>query len=219
MKAKMKALIVVLCVVSVVAISVLGTLAYLTSRDEVINTFTIGDVSINLDEAAVDTDGNPIDGADRVKQNEYHLLPGKTYVKDPTVTVAKESDEAYIRMMVTVNYITELKAIFGDDFRPENYVSGWDSAKWPCVAAVDNGDNTATYEFRYYKTVSTMGADADLTLEPLFTSLNVPGTITSAQLKTIADLQITVEGHAIQRVGLDTADAAWAAFDAQMGNA
>jgi len=62
--------------------SVFGTLAYLTATDTVTNTFTVGKVQITLDEAPVDANGETTDG-DRVKKNNYHLLPGHEYDKDP----------------------------------------------------------------------------------------------------------------------------------------
>ena len=57
MKTKSKALLMTLCAVLLVAASVLGTMAYLTSTDEVENTFTVGNVKIALDEAKVNADG------------------------------------------------------------------------------------------------------------------------------------------------------------------
>lgn len=216
MKKATKALLIVLCAVLLVAGSVLGTLAYLTSRDTVTNTFTVGDVEIKVDEENVTEDGKPTpEDDDRVEENEYHLIPGQTYVKDPTMTVIKGSEESYVRMLVTITHIDELKAIFGDDFLPENYVEGWDKATWIPVAIVDNGDNTVTYEFRYKETVDAYESDEDIVLEPLFTAFTLPGEITGEQLETIQGLVISVEGHAIQTASFDDADAAWAAFDAQ----
>lgn len=219
MKKMYKKLLCALCVIALVAVSVMGTLAYLVDEEEVVNTFTVGDVDITLDEAEVDENGVPVQGADRVTGNEYHLIPGQTYVKDPTVTVAAGSEEAYVRMLVTITKFSELKAIFGDDFLPENYVTGWDAAKWPCVGITDNGDNTVTYEFRYHTTVGNRESTDDLVLEPLFTAFTLPGTVDGEQLKTLSEgegLKITVEGHAIQASMLADADAAWAAFDAQL---
>lgn len=216
MKKATKALLIVLCAVLLVAGSVLGTLAYLTSRDTVTNTFTVGDVEIKVDEENVTEDGKPTpEDDDRVEENEYHLIPGQTYVKDPTMTVVKGSEESYVRMLVTITHIDELKAIFGDDFLPENYVEGWDRETWIPVAIVDNGDNTVTYEFRYKETVDAYESDEDIVLEPLFTAFTLPGEITGEQLETIQGLVISVEGHAIQTASFDDADAAWAAFDAQ----
>lgn len=114
-KTKTKALLMSLCAVLLVAASVLGTMAYLTSNDKVKNTFTVGNVSIKLDEAKVTTDGKVVEGADRVKANEYKLLPGHTYTKDPTVTVLNPSVDSYVRMKVTFNNAKEIIAMCGAD--------------------------------------------------------------------------------------------------------
>lgn len=112
MKSTHKALLLTLCAALLVAASVFGTLAYLTSTDEVVNTFTVGKVELKLDEAAVKEDGTYADaekGHDaRVDGNDYHLLPGHTYIKDPTVTVIKDSEDAYVRMIVEVKNIDQL---------------------------------------------------------------------------------------------------------------
>jgi len=96
MKNAKKVLLLVLCAVLLVGASVMGTLAYLTSQDDVVNTFTVGKVEIKLDEAPVDDDGKKTEGA-RVQSNEYHLQPGLTYDKDPMVTVIKNSEDCYVR--------------------------------------------------------------------------------------------------------------------------
>ena len=56
MKSAKKAIIAALCAVMLVVGSVAGTMAYLTSTDEVVNTFTVGNVQIKLDEAKANTD-------------------------------------------------------------------------------------------------------------------------------------------------------------------
>ena len=143
------------------------------------------------------------------------------------MTVLAGSEESYVRILVTINKMSQLKAIFGNDFLPGNYVEGWDETKWPCVSIKDNGDNTATYEFRYFDTVNTVGATDDLELPALFTKFTLPGELVDGEdLKTLQPdaatndpgLQIKAVGHAIQRSQLDTADAAWAAFDKQIAN-
>lgn len=103
MKTKSKALLLTLCAVLLIAASVLGTMAYLTSTAKVENTFTIGKVEIKLDEAKVNANGIPEEGAARVTANSYKLMPGTTYTKDPTVTVLKGSEDSYVRMKVTFN--------------------------------------------------------------------------------------------------------------------
>lgn len=225
MKKTTKILIAILCAAILVTASVAGVLAYLIDKDEVVNTFTVGDVQIELDEADVNPDGTVIAGADRVKENDYHLIPGSTYVKDPTLTVKADSEESYVRLLVTISKANELKAIFGDDFLPENYVAGWDKAIWvPVGITADTTANTLTYEFRYHTTVDASESTDDIVLEPLFTEFTLPGIVTNEELKTLQGdaatgtpgLTITVEGHAIQTNALATADEAWAAFEAQL---
>ncbi len=209
---KLKPIIVLLSAVLLVAATILGTVAYLTDSSEVVNTFTVGNVKIKLDEAVVDENGNPTGGRDE-HGNEYHLVPGQSYVKDPTVTVIKGSESSYVRMTVTVNCYSELVAIFGNPFLPEQFVEGWDNTVWETTRVIDVNDaaNTATYEFRYFTTVKP-ASDADLVLPALFEKIVVPATMTGAQLASIADLEITVEAHAIQAAGFDNAADAWNAF-------
>ena len=88
-------------VVAIVVTSVLGTLAYLTSSAAVSNVFTIGNVGITMTESKVNPDGTLVDGgATKVDTNTYHLLPGKTYTKDPAITVAAGSEDSYLFVLV-----------------------------------------------------------------------------------------------------------------------
>ena len=112
MKTRSKALLLTLCAVLLVTASVLGTMAFLTSNDEVVNTFSVGSVAIKLDEAKANTDGSLVEGAARVKANSYKLLPGHTYNKDPMVTVLNGSEASYIKMTVTFSKASALDAIF-----------------------------------------------------------------------------------------------------------
>lgn len=206
-----KSIALVMMAVLLVAASVMGTLAYLTSKDSVTNTFTVGKVKITLDEAKVNEYGEADTSASRVKENTYKLMPGHTYIKDPTVTVKAGSEKSYVRLLVTINKAAELKEVFGDSFLPQNYVTGWDSTAWPCVKTTPNDDNTVTYEFRY-KDVVSAGAE-DVKLDALFDSFSVPGENMSAdKLEKLNGLKITVVAHAIQADGSDTADEAWAKF-------
>ena len=217
MKTVRKAILAILCIAALVVASVMGTLAYLTDTEEAVNTFTVGNVQIDLNETDVDNNNN-------TKANAYHLLPGQTYTKDPTVTVEANSEESYIRMIVTVSNIASLKEAFpvsptdnrytdwydaGGNFLLQKLVSGWDSSKWECVSI--NGN---VYEFRYTSTVSTKDAEAKK-LEPLFEKIVVPGTVNNTELAKLNEMEINVTAHAIQAAGFGTADAAWTAFNTQ----
>ena len=213
MKTRSKALLLTLCAVLLVAASVLGTMAYLTSTDTVTNTFTVGSVAIKLDEAQANTDGTLVPNAERVKANSYKLLPGHTYNKDPMVTVLSGSELSYVRMTVTFSKANELDAIFapgGADLT--KIFNGYDPANWTYKDnTTDAAANTRTYEFWYKEAVGA--PNGDVALDALFDSITVPGSVTKEQLATIEGMTITVNAYAIQADGFADAGAAWAAFN------
>ena len=214
MKTKSKALLLTLCAILLVTASVLGTMAFLTSNDEVVNTFSVGSVAIKLDEAKANTDGTLVAGADRVKANSYKLLPGHTYNKDPMVTVLNGSEDSYIKMTVTFSKASALDAIFAPaGAELTSIFNGYDSANW--IAKGNTKDataNTRTYEFWYKEAVGA--PTADVALDALFDSIKVPERVTGDQLAKLADFKITVVAEAIQADGFENADAAWAEFSA-----
>lgn len=244
MKTKSKALLLTLCAVLLVAASVLGTMAYLTSTAKVENTFTIGKVEIKLDEAKVTADGIPVEGAARVTENSYKLMPGNTYTKDPTVTVKAGSEESYVRMKVTFNNAKEIIALCTDPeyadevtgvenafplIRMVKFVKA-NAAKWDGIIPdnmVDTEDmlGNAKY-FAYDKTADTLtyyfyynetvGApNGDVKLPVLFNNITVPEWATGEQLAKLNNFQITVVAEAIQAGSFANAGAAWAAFAPQ----
>lgn len=226
MKKTTKVLLLLLCAVMLVAGSVMGTLAFLTSQDAVTNTFTVGNVQINLDEANVATS----DPDDRTETgNEYHLLPGQTYVKDPTVTILEGSEESYVRMLVKVTNYSNLKAAFpeakhptfydGDNFLLQNLVTGWDDTTWVSTKVIAVTDDVATYEFRYKETVAGPVENNDeivdgTKLDALFDEIVIPDSVNNTELANLKNVQIHVEAQAIQAAGFEItgADGAWAAF-------
>lgn len=212
MKTRSKALLLTLCAVLLVAATIFGTMAYLTSTDTVTNTFTVGKVNIKLDEAKANSDGTLVEGAERVKANSYKLLPGHTYNKDPMVTVLGGSESSYVKMTVTFSKADELDAIFAPDGADMLKIfNGYDAANW--IAKGNTKDataNTRTYEFWYKEAVAA--PTANVALDALFDSITVPGEITNEQLATIERMTITVNAYAIQADGFADAAAAWEAF-------
>ena len=207
-----KTISIVALVVLVAAVSVLGTLAYLTSQDQVVNTFTVGKVNITLDEMKVTDDGKPVASAERVKANDYKLLPGLTYAKDPTVTVLKGSELSYVKLVVTVSKASESDKLLKEcETTLAAVVKGYDVANWILKSNTeDKANNTRTYEFWYKEAVDASAADVKL--DALFDQIVVPGNITNVQLASIDGLEIDIVAYAIQADGFADADAAWAAF-------
>lgn len=238
-----------------VTTSILGTIAYLTSEASVVNTFTVGQVNIALDETKVNEDGIPVDkegnpvekdpttgkylNAARTEENggnAYHLIPGKNEIKDPTITIKEDSEQAYVRMVLTIQNASAVQAIVDNDVHGLNDFSdlliGWDNTKWIYQGYkqedYNSTNNTMTFEFRYHAPV--IGGDEDIALEPLFTELRVPATLNSDEIESLyiendedATFKMIIVGHAIQAVGftadeeknLTAQDVAWLAFDEQ----
>ncbi|MBQ4067245.1 MAG: hypothetical protein IJD22_06335 [Clostridia bacterium] len=222
MKKLAKIALIAMCAVALVVCSILGTLAYLQANSNVAkNTFTVGNVALSLDEAKVDLYGVKDGDIRTATGNEYKLIAGHTYVKDPTVTVAADSEASYVRMIVKISDIADLKAACGvdanADFLPQNFVQGWDDSVWTSTREIKVENNVATYEFRYYTTVSTVDSAA-LELPALFETFTMPNDATNAQIAALDDMEITVEAHAIQADGFADAAAAWAAFKAPAAN-
>lgn len=193
MKKKTKALMLVLCAVLLVTASVLGTMAYLTSTDQVVNTFTVGKVAITLDEAKVDPDGTAVTPAARVKENAYHLLPGHGYTKDPTVHVQANSEDSFIFVKVE-NGIANYEA--GTTIAAQIAANGW--------TALNGVENV------YYKTYTKSAESTDL---PVFGSFTIAdnANATDGWNNFSAETKVTVTAYAVQKSGFNTAFDAWQA--------
>lgn len=194
-----KKLMTVLALVLVIAMSVAGTYAYLTSQASVKNTFTVGKVAITLDEAKVDVDGKIIPNENRVHENSYKLMPGHEYSKDPVVHVAENSEACY----VFVKVIDDIAAIEVNDATNETpNVAAQIAAKgWIALEGVNNV---------YYKSVSAVDAKNGVDLR-VFDGFKIIDTITNTALDTYNGKTITVTAYAIQADGFETAAAAWTA--------
>ena len=191
MKKKTKALMLVLCAVLLVTASVLGTMAYLTSTDQVVNTFTVGKVAITLDEAKVKEDGTPVAGAARVTGNAYHLLPGHGYTKDPTVHVQANSEDSFIFVKVE-NGIANYEA--GTTIAAQIAENGW--------TALNGVENV------YYKTYTKSAEITDL---PVFGNFTIADHADAADSwnNFSAETKVTVTAYAVQQDGFASAAAAW----------
>lgn len=229
MKTAKKVLLLVLCAALLVGVSVAGTVAYLTSQDEVVNNFSVGQVKISLDEAPVDGDGEATTG-DRVQTNDYKLLPGHSYDKDPTVHVTKGSEDCYVRMFVTITHDTEWNTICdahqdneGNNlFGADDMFTGLDLTHWTLHEIHKNeaAANTRTYEFWYHTMVTGIPEGADKDLEPLFTGIKMPDELTNEDMARLADdpetnedegFKIYIVAQAIQEDGFADVTAAFAA--------
>lgn len=195
MKKTSKALLLSLCAVLLVTATVLGTMAYLTSTDEVVNTFTVGNVAITLDETDVD---NSTPGEnDRDQANSYKLMPGHTYTKDPIVHVDSTSEDCYLFVKVA----NEITAIEGDTtVAAQMTAKGW--------VAVDGAAGVYVYTQNSAPAVVAGGSNVTV-----FDNFTISGTVDNATLATYNNKTITVTAYAIQADGFEgkTASEIWTA--------
>lgn len=192
-----KTLTVLLALVLVIAMSVTGTMAYLTSKASVTNTFTVGKVEITLDEAKVNEYGQKLNAAGnvaqesdtlaaRVDKNTYMLIPGHEYVKDPIVHVKAESENSWVFVKVTNEISTIIDS--GKTLEAQIIANSW----------------TKLQDGIYYQEYTKGQPDKDL---EVFGSFKITG---DADVSTFNSKTIVVNAYAIQKDGFDTAAAAWA---------
>ena len=193
MKTARKVLILALCAVLLVSISVMGTMAYLTSKDSVTNTFTVGKVGIELDEALVDANGKEItdENAKRVKENKYKLLPGLDYDKDPTIRVASDSENCWLFVKVE----NGIAAIESGSIATQMAEQGW--------TLVDGTTNI------YGRAAANKAGDS----VKVFEHFTIKDDVNNTTLATYNGKTIVVTAYAIQADGFEgmTASEIWTA--------
>lgn len=114
-KLLLSAVLVMSAIVLVVA-TVFTTIAYLSYSTAVTNSFSVGNIKIHMYESAVDENGEAIPNDPNLNgtmkdstANNYHLIYGKEYVKDPTIYVDAGCDPSYLFVKVR-NQISTIEA-------------------------------------------------------------------------------------------------------------
>lgn len=191
MKTRNKALLTMVCAVLLVVASVLGTMAYLTSTAKVENTFTVGSVTISMDETDVD---NSTEDKDRDTENKYHLLPGHEYTKDPIIHVASTSEECYLFVTVS-NEIAAIEATGDTSVASQMEAKGW---------------KTVEGQTNLYVYIGTAeGASAPLAVKandniPVFEKIVISGSVDNTTLANYKNKTITVNAYAVQKDGFES---------------
>ena len=201
---KSKAILMALCAVLLVAASVMGTLAYLTSTDSVTNTFTVGNVAITMDE--LDVDDSTAD-ANRDKANAYKLLPGHTFTKDPTIHVASTSEDCYLFVKV----VNEIKDIEAADTETTKTIATQMAAKgW---APITEGSNV----YAYIGTATGASVNAPVAVSGgtdhvIFENFTISGNVSNTDLADYDSKTIVVNAYAMQKDGFESKSASeiWA---------
>lgn len=192
MKARSKALLLTLCAVLLAAASVLGTTAYLTSKTKVItNTFTVGDINIELTET-------------KPESKQAKIIPGVDIEKDPKVTVKANSEACWLFVEVKEEGTFVANKVTYSIADGWTALTGVDGVYYREVDAV-----TADTDFyvlkgnEAYKN-GVVTVSEDLTKEDI-KGINVQPTL-------------TFTAYAVQKEGIDTAAAAWAKVNTTSGS-
>lgn len=204
MKTRTKAALTVLCALLLVVATFLGTLAYLTSiTGEVKNTFTVGKVTITLDEAKTDVYGVADSEAERVSGNELKLIPGHEYTKDPTIHVAAGSESCWIFVQISddIDGLQDATTV-AEQIKNNGWteLEGETGVYYREHTAADGTDDGTEYDAADYKVFSTLKIKTD------------------AELSWVnEDTELSVTGYAIQKDSLTNAADAWEALGVNAG--
>ncbi len=171
-----------------------GTLAWLISKtDPAVNTFTYGDINIDLDESdSGDNDGDP-------NTNTYDMVPGNSITKDPLITVEADSEDCWL-------FVKLDKSENFDDFMEYAIAEGW--------------TELTGNEGVYYREVTK--SDEELQFYVLEgNQVTVSPDVTKEMLNALDAVEgeetyptLTVSAYAVQRdaaiEAIDTVEEAWA---------
>lgn len=192
-RVNMKSLALIVALVLLVGSMIGGTAAWLIATpDPVVNTFTYGDININLNETdtRLDNDGNP-------NTNKYEMMPGQSITKDPKITVKSGSEDMwlFVKLEKSSNFDSFMEYIVADGWTA---LSGVDGVYYQQIFAKDV--ETADKEIMVIKN-DTVTVKESVTKE----QLNALDSGSSENYPTL-----TVTAYAVQYAGNDTVAVAWA---------
>lgn len=187
-----RGLVLVLALALIVGVAGGATFAWLTAKtDPVVNTFTYGDINIDLAENT---------GSD------YKIIPGVDIEKDPLVTVKAGSEACWLFVKVEEKNWPEFADGEGENaVRKVNYgiADGW-----------MKGDGTSIPANVYYREVAASKANQEF---PVLkdNKITVSDTLTKkdiSRISTTTPPKLSITAYAIQKDGMGTAAEAWAAI-------
>lgn len=190
-----KALVLLLCVVALVGGSVAGTLAWLVDKDDTTNTFTAGNINIELTSATASPDKN--------------IVPGATYDWTPQVTVEAGSEACYLFVKFGA-YVGTTSTVADGETQQVNTPLAY--SKYLTFNVLESESEwTRLEDGVYYRLVDATDVDK------VFSILNATNSITATDTATKKDyddlggnqLVLSITAYAVQQTGMDNAADAW----------
>ena len=199
-----KFVVAMLAVTLLIGCAIGGTVAWLTANTApVVNTFTYGDINIDLWEHAYDATTNALGNSKVTEVENYKIIPGVDLPKDPTVTVKAGSEACWLFVKV------EQTGTFVTDKVTYSVMTGADG--WKALPDVDGV---------YYREVSAVTSDTSFDILEN-NKVTVSDTLTKADVNNITaenQPKLTFTAYAVQKEGIDTAAAAWAKVNTTSGS-
>lgn len=201
MKTRKKILALTVCAMVLITGSVLGTMAWLTAEtDEVVNTFTYGNINIDLDEHVYDPGQNALGEELTKSADNYLIIPGIDLPKDPFVTVKAGSEDCYLFVKVEES---------------EGFAEG--KVTYAVDESWTKGDGTKIPANVYYRQVSQSAADVSYNVlkdNKIFVSENLTKDEVKEMQQSQARPTLKFTAYAIQAEGIDSAETAWSQIGA-----
>lgn len=191
-----KLVVAMLAVTLLIGCAIGGTVAWLTAKtDPVVNTFTYGDINIDLWEHAYDATMNALGTSKVTKVENYKIIPGVDLPKDPTVTVKAGSEACWLFVKVEKS----------GTFVTDKVAYAIDNTVWTQL------DNVAGV---YYKKIDTLTA-SDTNYNILQDKkVTVSQELTKGEINSIEEGKknptLTFKAYAVQLDAAQTAAGAWA---------
>lgn len=186
-----RTLVALLAVVLVVGCVVGGTVAWLIdTSDEVVNTFTYGNINIDLNETTTD----------------YKIVPGATIDKDPKVTVLANSEDCYLFVKVEAgaNWPSYLHYSIADGWT-QGKGTGTDGDGIPTNVYYREVSNSTSAQEFYVLAGTTGHANGIVTVDTTLDKATVDQAIKDGFQPTL-----TFTAYAVQKDGSASATEAWA---------
>lgn len=181
---KKKSLALLVALVLVIGCVIGGTLAWLTAKtDPVVNTFTYGDINIELTET-------------KPENQQAKIIPGVDIEKDPKVTVKANSEACWLFVKIDEESWPDFKESDGTTLKVRYEVAeGWTAL--------------AGQKGVYYRAVDAVTTDTDFSVLK-DNKVTVSENLTKENIKDITiHPKLTFTAYAVQKDGIDNAAAAW----------
>lgn len=189
-----KLVVAMLAVTLLIGCAIGGTVAWLTANTApVVNTFTYGDINIDLFEHNYVASSNTLGTTEVKKVEDYKIIPGVNLPKDPTVRVRGGSEACWLFIKVEQTGTFVRNKVTYSVKTGEN---GW--------TALNNQSGV------YYREVDAVTQDTTFNILT-DNQVTVSEDLTKEDIKDITSNQVLkFTAYAVQKDGISTAADAWA---------